>query len=273
MRNKRFLVNLSGMLLACAIAFGGAFAVWSRLRGEKERLLSGGGEAKILSEEIQSADVVSIEVKEAGLTPEELRQAVLCLESTAEKVPHEPVPGQLSMTDAIQCGMIWIEGFFLPHLDGEAAMPGECRMNCYLWAGQENPLLGYWEVSFSGEAMEAALILNAVTGQVLQARIALAFPGGGRPDEDSLSGLLEEYADSFGVETNYAVSRAEETETGGSTHGEESGKDWRFGQRLENEEMAACLEAGEAVGVSADSEDGKETLCFALYWETKASGE
>ena len=229
MRNKRFLVNLSGMLLACAIAFGGAFAVWSRLRGEKERLLSGGGEAKILSEEIQSADVVSIEVKEAGLTP-------------------EPVSGQLSMTDAIQCGMIWIEGFFLPHLDGEAAMPGECRMNCYLWAGEEDPLLGYWEVSFSGEEMEAALILNAVTGQVLQARIALAFPGGERPDEDSLSGLLEEYADSFGVETNYAVSRAEETETGGSTHGEESGKDWRFGQRLENEEMAACLEAGECAG-------------------------
>ena len=212
MKNKRsLLVNLSGVALAFAIAFGGIFALWSRLDRERAQLLSGGGQVGIpaVTDAVmsQSIGVVDVKIKAADLSQEELRRAVLCLESASEKYPHEPVPGQLSMTEATQSGMVWLGDFLLPRLDREGMIPKEYRLSCYLWAdsqaeageGAADPLSGYWEVSFAGEELDAVLFLNAVTGQVLRAWIALPYPEGEHPDEERLTELLEDYADSFGV--------------------------------------------------------------------------
>ena len=176
MKNKSLLVNLSGVALAFAIAFGGIFALWSRLDRERAQLLSGGGQVGIpaVTDAVmsQSIGMVDVEIKAADLSQEELRRAVLCLESASEKYPHEPVPGQLSMTEATQSGMVWLGDFLLPRLDREGMIPKEYRLSCYLWAdsqaeageGAADPLSGYWEVSFAGEELDAVLFLNAVTG-------------------------------------------------------------------------------------------------------------
>ncbi len=320
MKNKRFFVNFSGILLAFAIAFGGIFALWSRLERERAELLSGGGQVEIpvrnQSMASQTMGVVDVEVKVADLTGEELLQAISCLESTSEKYAREPMPGQLSMTEAVQSAMGWLEGFFLSHLGREEAIPKEYQLSCYLWAESDKEkggewadlLSGYWEVSLSGEEMESVLFLNAVTGQVLKAWISLPFPGGEWPDKDSLSLLLEDYADSLGIETHYVISRAEDTERGDSVYGSEDNKigdsatednereseglagmgggspekgsqstaskeDWGFGQRLENDEIAVCLEAGNALSTQVPFTNSREALCFALYLETKAFEE
>ncbi len=291
MKNKRFIVNLSGVLLAFTIAFGGIFAVWSRLDRERAELLSGGGEVEMPARTggvaSQSIGVVDVEVKAADLSQEELRRAVLCLEETAEKYPHEPMPGQLSMTEAIRSGMGWLGDFFLPRLGGEAEIPKEYGLSCYLWAegqatageGEADLLSGYWEVSLDAEELDAVLFLNAVTGQVLRAEIGLSYPAGEHPAEDSLEGLLADYADSLGIEAGYVISAAEdggtdsrETEspvrTGGNEGAEADGTEpWGFRQRLENDRMAVCLEAGDAVSLQG-AESGK-VLRFALYLETK----
>ena len=286
MRNKRILLNLCGIVLALTIAFGGAFTLGSRMDAERRELLSGGGRVEIPTRTdqtvSQSVGVVDVELKETGLTKEELRQAVLCMEEASEKYAHEPMQGQLLMTEAIQSGMAWTRDFFLAHIDRKAEIPEECRLSCYLWAGgngeakdeEPDPLLGYWEVSFSAQDLEAVLILNAVTGQVLQARIALPYVGEERPDEDSLVRLLKDYADSFGMETSLAISVAQEWESGNPASGaidpgEEIQGGWGFRQRLENDQMSVCLEAGDAVSAQARLTNSGEVLHFALYLETR----
>ena len=147
------------------------------------------------------------------------------------------------------------------------------------------------------------LFLNAVTGQVLRAWIALPYPEGEYPDEERLTELLEDYADSFGVEAGYAISMAEAgmsdsvyatekqgtegggTESGGTeSNGTESfgagdgetdspgqggGEGWVFRQRLEDQRMAVCLEAGDAVDAGMPLAESGKALCLALYLETK----
>ena len=305
MRNKRsLLVNLSGVALAFAIAFGGIFALWSRLDRERAQLLSGGGTVGIPAGTegamSQSVGVVDVKIKAADLSQEELRRAVLCLESASEKYPHEPVPGQLSMTEATQSGMVWLGDFLLPRLDREGMIPKEYRLSCYLWADSQaeadegtDPLAGYWEVSFAGEELDAVLFLNAVTGQVLRAWIALPYPEGEHPDAERLTELLEDYADSLGVEAGYVISMAEAgmsdsvyatekqgTEGGGTesfgagdgetdSPGQGGGEGWGFRQRLEDQRMAVCLEAGDAVDAGMPLAESGKALCLALYLETK----
>nr|WP_296463347.1 hypothetical protein [uncultured Acetatifactor sp.] len=305
MRNKRsLLVNLSGVALAFAIAFGGIFALWSRLDRERAQLLSGGGTVGIPAgtEGVmsKSVGVVDVEIKAADLSQEELRRAVLCLESASEKYPHEPVPGQLSMTEATRSGLAWLGDFLLPRLDREGMIPKEYRLSCYLWADSQaeadegtDPLAGYWEVSFAGEELDAVLFLNAVTGQVLRAWIALPYPEGEHPDAERLTELLEDYADSLGVEAGYAISMAEAgmsdsvyatekqgTEGGGTesfgagdgetdSPGQGGGEGWGFRQRLEDQRMAVCLEAGDAVDAGMPLAESGKALCLALYLETK----
>ncbi len=255
MMNKRFFVNASGILLAFAIAFGGIFAVWSRLDAERDSLLSGGGDVEIpvRIESMETLDMTAVEVKTENLTQAQLRQALLCLESASEKYTHEPTAGQLSMTEAAQRGMVWIKDFFLPRLNQET-IPKEYRMSCYLWAGEAgaageagDDLLGYWEVSVTAEEMEAVLVLNAVTGQVLRAWVALPFSAGEHPGDDSLSELLEDYVDSFGIETDHVISIAEAGETGDSKQ-----KPERYGA---GESGPAGGDAGSSEPAGGDSGD------------------
>ena len=66
MKNKRsLLVNLSGVALAFAIAFGGIFALWSRLDRERAQLLSGGGQVGIpaVTDAVMSQSIGVVDVK------------------------------------------------------------------------------------------------------------------------------------------------------------------------------------------------------------------
>lgn len=201
-------VNVLGILLAFGAAFGGMFLVRECLLRETEALLGGSGEVLV---PFQSA-VAAVPPQEADwkeaerekLTEAELFLAVEGLNGMEEVVPHEPRQGQMAMAQAIEAGREWMEEFFLPHLGIQGGALREYKINCYLWSRQADgaePLLSYWSVSLGCQELNAALTLDAVSGQVLAADVAVSAPVEYQ-DQDSLRALLEDYADSLGVESH-----------------------------------------------------------------------
>lgn len=218
---KNTLINLAGLLLALAIASGGLLGVQVRLARDEARLLQGGGmvELSVLSEPEHSEEISDVQVQRTLLAEDSLALVIQNLESGAEPYPHEPGRNQLSMAEAVEYGRSWLESFFMPHLDMDDFNLNEQKTICYLWTTQEDtPLLSYWTVTFSTKNMEAELILNAMSGQILDASVRCALPAE-HQDPESLMALLNDYAVSFGPEEKSvpAESNEENAEISGRT--------------------------------------------------------
>ena len=214
-RGYGILPNLLGILTALVIAFGAVTLVQRRLTDEKRELLEGGGAVTLPVQTLQT-DAEKLEEAESAeegadrkMTREELTRALELLESPGEIYPHEPRPGQLSMENAVQCAKEWMREFLLPQLGIGADAGGESteyRAACFLWSrgeqdggAVENPLLSFWTVSLTGPKMNGMLVLNAATGQVMDAVINCTAPV--EYQEDShMTRILEEYMDSFELE-------------------------------------------------------------------------
>lgn len=219
-RFGRLLVNILGILCAFAIAFSGLFLVRDRLIVEQGKLLAGGGLVDL--PQVETAEAVkagdTFELKQ--LTEEELLQLVHSLEQKGEISPHEPLQGQLTMIQAMDCSEVWLEEFFLPHFGLSDLLSKEYGISCYLWtpetAGQEPdavPWLSCWAVSISNQDIDVSLTLSAVSGQVLDASVSCSAPVPYQ-DTDSLMTLLDDYAFSFNLEEDYTLIYSEETVTG-----------------------------------------------------------
>ncbi len=201
---KKLLVNAGGILSAFGIALGGLFLVQSRLAQEEAGLLRGSGKVKVIGEseameasEVQVSDTIIVE--KTMLTEEELAESVGNLAREREEYPHEPRQGQLTMVQAIECGKEWMENFLTPRLGMEKTGLGAYKANCYLWAAEEEAIFSYWTVMLASQGMEAELILNAVSGQVLEASVTSSHSVE-CPDEEGKKALLKDYGDSFGLE-------------------------------------------------------------------------
>ena len=219
-RLRHFFINLLGILCALAIAFSGLFLVQGRLIGEQDKLLAGGG----LMELPQIETTGTVETEDAyalnQLEEEELLQLVYSLEQKGEIRPHEPLQGQLTMIQAMDCWEVWLEEFFLPHFGLNDLLSGEYRISCYLWApetaGQDieaAPWFSCWTVSVSNRNINATLTLSAVSGQVLDASVSCSVPVPYQ-DGDSLMTLLGDYAFSFDLEEDYTLIYGGETDSG-----------------------------------------------------------
>ena len=194
-----------GILSAFAIAFGGLFLVQGRLSLEQEKLLESGGVMELpqtITTETAESVVVSLW---DSLAEEELLQLVHNLEQKEEIKPHEPLEGQLTMIQAINCGEAWLEEFLMSDMASNGLTAKDYRVNCYLWTpeatgadAEASPWLGCWTVSLSNPNIDASLTLSAVSGQVLDASVNLS-PVLYQGREDLLT-LLEKYASSFGLE-------------------------------------------------------------------------
>lgn len=244
-RRRNGLVNLLGMASALGIAFGSVFLVQAKLDKEAEILLGGEGMIEIPAQsyEIETQGVSAEETGERKLlAAEELVQVINNLDSeTAEVYAHEPLQGQLSILQALECGRVWLEEFFLPHL-GES-VSGEYETSCHLWAMREegaaeenrNLQFSYWTVTFNNEDIAASLTLNAVTGQVLDAHVSCFFPVE-YSENGALMPLLEDYTDSFGLGKEYSYLIV------GKDQKPEDGK-WGMYQFLEGGELFSVVQA------------------------------
>lgn len=206
---KNTLINLAGLLLALAIASGGLLGVQARLAVEKAKLLqeSGTVELPVQSGPAQSGEVSDQRLQRLPLTEDDLMTVVKSLESGAEIYPHEPSGSQLTMAEAVEYGLSWLEDFCMPHLGVTDFHMTDYKTGCYLWTTQEDvPLLSYWTVSLSTKSMEAELVLNAVSGQILDASVRCSLPLL-RQDPESMMTFVNDYAASFGLGEEYTLIR------------------------------------------------------------------
>lgn len=219
-RHGTTFLNILGILGSFLIAFGGLFLVQGLLAKEETSLLSGDGQIALRQPEaIESEAFGSFSIGEA-LPEEELLELTKSLKESEEVWPHEPRQGQLSMVQAIQCCRAWLEDFFMPHLGAADFELAEYTASCCLWTpaaresdGEERPWLSCWTVTLSTQSMEATLILNAVSGQVLDASVSCSSPIEYQNSE-SLITFLGEYASSFGLTDDYTIVYRNESESG-----------------------------------------------------------
>lgn len=258
------LLNLLGILFAFVIAFGGVFLVQGSLTMEEKKLLSGGG----LVELYQAVTVDTEEGKDISvprlLTEEELVQVIKVLERGEEIRPHEPGQEQLSMIEAIECGRTWMEDFLTPHLGVSDSILRGYKVSCYLWMpeteeadAEESPWLSCWTISFGNQYFETRLILNAVSGQVLDASVSSTLPVEYQ-DREHLMTFLEDYAFSFGLTEDYIVVYSEETESGA--------KKLPWYQSIGTQGIFAVINADSVAISVADTDDSyKEFFNIHLY--------
>lgn len=221
-KTKNAITNTFGILAAFGIAAGGLLFVHNRLAREEELLLQSGGmvEIPVQYEVVEAVKIGEEEITVTLLSEADLYRVVEDLETKVEAYPHEPWEGQLSMAEAADCGVAWIESFLLPAIGIEGFKLQEYRINCHLWAwqedidkGEKNPLFSYWSVWFSSGELTAELVLNAVTGQVLDACVNSSMVVEYQ-NQDTLGRLLSDYTDSFGLEEAFTIRSFEEGVTG-----------------------------------------------------------
>ncbi|MCL2146471.1 MAG: hypothetical protein FWH52_01565 [Synergistaceae bacterium] len=128
------------------------------------------------------ADSGANEEKQHTMTVQDIYQVLLNWEAAGNERAHEPSKAQLTMEQAINAaksGLIYFKE--------QGVIPGEIleldfeKTNAYLCQNQTleqmsqflDPVYSYWTVTFAGERMNAALTVNAVTGQIWKANITI----------------------------------------------------------------------------------------------------
>lgn len=202
-----YFINALGILATLAIALGGLFLVQNGLAREQEKLLSAGGAVEL------PPPIAEIEVMDAAdavtyspLTEEELLQVAADLAGPVDIRLHEPLQGQLSMVQAVECAQTWLEDFLMVYLGVSGLSSEEYRTSCYLWtpetgeSDQETrPWLSYWSVSLTNQEIEASFLLNAMSGQILEASVGCTALVEHQSHKDLIA-LLDAYSASFGVD-------------------------------------------------------------------------
>lgn len=245
------LINLSGLLLSFGIAAGGLFLVQTRLEKEENALLQSGGTVTAAADSAESQKAESTQITGMKLTEEQIALILDSLESASDIFPHEPGPGQLSMAEAVEYGRTWLDDFFLPHMGTSFSHPVDYKADCYLWtpvqeaAGDKSALsLSCWTVNLSSQEIQAALVIHAVSGQVLSASINCSFPEESASDPEFLS-LLQEYGDSFGLGTADFLLSPKDQENAQSPH-------FAMYQRLGDAGIYAAIETN-SIHISIDT--------------------
>lgn len=260
----RAAVNLAGLSSAFAIAFGGLFLVQDRLSREQKKLLTAGGSMALPQSESAEAGAADISLRDA-LTEEKLLQLVRSLEQREDISPHEPLEGQLTMVQAIECCEAWLTEFFLSDFAPENLSSSEYRINSYLWAPEgsdpeASPWLSCWTISLINQNIDASLTLSAVSGQVLDVSVSCSLPAENQSRERLLT-LFDKYALSFGLEEGDFLLSFEDKET-------ETNKLF-YCQSIGSRELYAAIQTGNIIytasGTNPDIAFYRELFNVRLY--------
>jgi len=210
--------NVCGLALAFVLAAGGLLSVQWLMEEKKEMLLARDGE-KILAEkemQEQTGDITAAGedgLNQSKLTGDALVQAVLCLKGKGELFPHEPFAGQLSMEEAVHRGRLWLETFEKTALGREESEIDYVKMDARLCRkeviltgdeGAERQIkYSYWMIEIRGTGRKANLVLDAGTGQVLDADMKFIYPEAADRIIDAEQ-ILTAYGTEFGFDEEAA---------------------------------------------------------------------
>jgi len=187
--NKSLKYTVLTIFLAFIFAFGSIAGMNVILEAREDQILTESGRAVVetpvrawdkqvfLEEEENGGNFASAQERYV-LTMKQMEEAVSCWDNRVGVTVHNPVNGQISMEEAVGAGEEWLmemellenekdmEAYFVNAMLGIAAQKEEAGV-------QLEPYYSFWTVRFLGEAMNAVLYINAVTGNVLGAEISL----------------------------------------------------------------------------------------------------
>ena len=184
--NKAYKYTLFTIFLSLVFAFGSMAGMNFIMEAREKQMLTERGrtvvEAPVRGWQKQGGseeneDGEGSAQRSYELTTEQVTEAISSWNSRTGETVHNPVVGQISMTEAIQKGEMWLadmaieesgQGSDTHFVNATLSVPEQNEMS-----GQLEPYCSFWTVQFSGGVMNAVLYINAVTGNILGAEISL----------------------------------------------------------------------------------------------------
>ncbi len=192
MRKSRIYTAVMFLLAVCII-FGGWFMTVRLLRQREDKFLGSTGwievqsaETALLADSEQDAQTEDAAVQEefhGHVMSEYTRALVLAVwEYGGNEVPHEPLPGQMNMEQAIDSGRKWIEnmaaqGVFTNELqvdEYDMVKASLFTLNTPLIVGNlDQSMYSYWKVQFIKSNATVELTIHAASGEIWEAGISV----------------------------------------------------------------------------------------------------
>ena len=184
--NKAYKYTLFTIFLSLVFAFGSMAGMNFIMEAREKQMLTERGrtvvEAPVRGWQKQGGSEENEDGEDSAqrsyeLTTEQVTEAISSWNSRTGETVHNPVVGQISMTEAIQKGEMWLadmaieesgQGSDTHFVNATLSVPEQNEMS-----GQLEPYCSFWTVQFSGGGMNAILYINAVTGNILGAEISL----------------------------------------------------------------------------------------------------
>ena len=197
MRKSR-IYTTAMFLLAICIIFVGWFITVRLLRHRAEKFIASTGRVEMrMAETALFTDSEQVAQNEEATGQEEFsgqvmsdyeRVLVLAVwEYGGNEVPHEPLPKQMNMEQAINAGKKWIEnmaaqGVFAEELqenEHDMVSAGLFTLNTPLIVGDlDRSMYSYWKVQFIKSDAIIELTIHADSGEVWMATISVEEEGG-----------------------------------------------------------------------------------------------
>lgn len=208
--NKQNFFSLFLILSVILFAFGGMLITNYAIQYKKNQLLFGTGEVMTSPNAGLEYDV---QTENGNGSPVLSAEKIMDIinrwkDASCEKLPHEPMEGQLSMEQAISGGKSWIDSM---------KRAGECAAGEEIVFHEVTAVLetcvkpeesrlqidrydSYWKLNFSSEQFRVCLYMNAVTGQVWEAWVE-QYEESKDYAEDNHRAELEMFAELAGMNT------------------------------------------------------------------------
>lgn len=186
MNHKYNFITFSAALIFIACSMAGMSFI---LKIREKQLLGRSGEvamdSPVLAWQRTSDNMEGEKEGENGilrpqLTMEQVEDVVISWNGRKNLFLHNPVVGQLTMEEAIQAGTDWLVEMGYSRKEQESEKPFRIKATLAIGVGESGvgtPLEAYysmWSLWFLNETISVRLDLNAVTGKVWGAQIALA---------------------------------------------------------------------------------------------------
>lgn len=182
---KKYKYTFISLISAVLFIIGSMVASNSILRFRETRLLTESGGIKVElpvrewgggENSNESVNDIDTNDPQKSLSMKQVEESVKSWNNRTGVILHEQVAGQISMEEAIENGKKWVYEMEIGGVNEEVSY----TINAELGVGKQKEDTGekeayfsFWMVTYSNQAMDATLYLNAVTGNVWGAEIKL----------------------------------------------------------------------------------------------------
>lgn len=200
MKNK--VATIFIFTVTIIVSFGGLFIMQQRLKTQSARLLN----KKLNSKETifrQNSD--KEESKKKFLTENELVEVVHSMKNEKNMRFHEPVKGQLAMTQAINKGKEWAQKLFSIKIQTYKKVSANLCTNDPAGINKISEMLySFWKVRLEQDNLMIQMSIHSVTGQLLGIEI-YSYNNQLELSYKNPEKILAEYVSSLNMKSNTCI--------------------------------------------------------------------